>query len=41
MSQAVHRLLLVPILDDETRDVDDLLDDDDLEMASSWASNAY
>jgi predicted phage terminase large subunit-like protein len=41
MSQAVHRLLLVPILDDETHDVDDLLDDDDLEMASSWASNAY
>lgn len=29
MSQAVHRLLLVPILSGETHDIDDLLDEDD------------
>lgn len=40
MSQAVHRLLLVPILDDETHDVDDLLDDD-LDTELTWAATAY
>ena len=40
LSQAVHRLLLVPILDDETHDVDDLLDDD-LDTELTWAATAY
>lgn len=37
MSQAVHRLLLVPILDDDTHDVDELLDDEE-GAALSWAT---
>lgn len=37
MSQAVHRLLLVPILDDTVHDVDELLDDDlDLYWAPTY-----
>lgn len=38
MSQAVHRLLLVPILDDDVIDQDDLLDEAD---ALSWTTTAY
>jgi predicted phage terminase large subunit-like protein len=38
MSQAVHRLLLVPMLDSTVHDADDLLDDEDnLDLA--WASS--
>ncbi|NUO96768.1 MAG: phage terminase large subunit [Nonomuraea sp.] len=37
LSQAAHRLLLVPILRDETFDADDVLDEDDLDLA--WAAN--
>jgi len=37
MSQAVHRLLLVPILDQDTHDVDDLLDEDE---QLGWATSA-
>lgn len=36
LSQAVHRLLLVPILDDTVHDADDLLDQDDTEL--EWAT---
>ena len=36
MSQAVHRLLLVPLLDDTLHDATNLIDDDD---ALDWAAN--
>ncbi|MGN6413801.1 phage terminase large subunit, partial [Flexivirga sp.] len=36
MSQAVHRLLLVPILDGGTHDADELLDDEDIDLG--WAT---
>jgi len=38
MSQAVHRLLLVPILDQDTHDADELLDDEDTDLG--WATSA-
>lgn len=38
MSQAVHRLLLVPILDGDTHDAAELLDDEDTELG--WATSA-
>jgi predicted phage terminase large subunit-like protein len=38
LSQAVHRLLLVPILDDDVIDQDDLLEEAD---ALDWATTAY
>ena len=40
LSQAVHRLLLVPILDDTIHDADDLLDDPE-DLALHWAPTAY
>ena len=36
LSQAVHRLLLVPLLDDTVRDAEDILDDD---LALDWAAS--
>lgn len=36
MSQAVHRLLLVPLLDGSIHDVEDLLDDEDEPAGLSW-----
>jgi predicted phage terminase large subunit-like protein len=38
-TQAVHRLLLVPILDDVTRDAEDVLGEDELDLP--WMTNAY
>lgn len=40
LTQAVHRLLLVPLLDETVHDASDLLDTDDLEHLD-WASSAY
>jgi predicted phage terminase large subunit-like protein len=39
LSQAVHRLLLVPLLDGSIRDADDLLEDDDDYDALPWAAS--
>lgn len=42
MSQAVHRLLLVPLLDNAGAGyTDDVLDHDDTDDALEWATNAY
>lgn len=38
LTQAVHRLLLVPILDGTVHDADDLLDDDDIDTLP-WAAS--
>ena len=38
MTQAVHRLLLVPLLEGTVRDVDDLLDDDTDDPGFGWAA---
>lgn len=41
-SQAAHRLLLVPLLNDEVHDRDDILDDDDYQDAElDWAVGSY
>lgn len=39
LTQANHRLLLVPLLDGRIHDAADLLDDDDDDLALDWASN--